>query len=106
YLEAFERAPEFAKRIRGARREERLVGMSVPNYFHKPFGPGWALVGDAGYNRDFMTAQGISDAFRDAEACATAIDDSFQGKRPFDATMGAYQEARDQQVSAIYEFTC
>ena len=42
----------------------------VPNYFRKPFGPGWALVGDAGYNKDFITAQGIQDAFRDAELCA------------------------------------
>ena len=30
------------------------------------YGAGWALVGDAGYNKDSITAQGISDAFRDA----------------------------------------
>ena len=42
----------------------------MPNFFRKPFGPGWALVGDAGYNKDFITAQGINDAFRDAELCA------------------------------------
>ena len=46
----------------------------MPNYFRKPYGPGWALVGDAGYNRDFITAQGIMDAFRDAELCAAALD--------------------------------
>ena len=49
----------------------------MPNYFRKPFGPGWALVGDAGYNKDFITAQGIHDAFRDAELCATALDEAF-----------------------------
>ena len=76
YLEAFERAPAFAERIRAARREERFVGAAVPNFFRKPFGPGWALVGDAGYNKDFITAQGISDAFRDAELCANALDES------------------------------
>jgi 2-polyprenyl-6-methoxyphenol hydroxylase-like FAD-dependent oxidoreductase len=106
YLEGFERAPEFAKRIRAARREERIAGMFVPNFFRRPFGPGWALVGDAGYNRDFMTAQGMSDAFRDAEACATAIGESLSGRRSFDSAMGAYQTARDEQVSAMYEFTC
>ncbi len=66
--------PAFAERVRAARREERFAGMAVPNYFRRPYGPGWALVGDAGYNKDFITAQGISDAFRDAELCATALD--------------------------------
>lgn len=37
----------------------------------QPYGPGWALAGDAGYNKDPTTAQGISDAFRDAELRAT-----------------------------------
>jgi flavin-dependent dehydrogenase len=48
-------------------------------------------VGDAGYNRDFVTAQGILDAFRDAELCATAIDQSLSGARPFEDAMGEYQ---------------
>ena len=106
YLRAFERAPEFAERIRGAKREERLVGASVPNFFRKPYGPGWALVGDAGYTRDFMTAQGINDAFRDSELCANALDDTWSGRRTFDDAMASYQERRDRQVRAIYEFTC
>ena len=51
-----------------AKREEKWFGTAgVPNYFRQPFGPGWALVGDAGYNKDPITAQGISDAFIDAE---------------------------------------
>ena len=106
YMQAFERAPAFAERIRAARREERFFGAAVPNFFRKPFGPGWALVGDAGYNRDFITAQGISDAFRDAELCANALDECFSGARPFDAAMAAYQSARDAQVLPMYEFTC
>ena len=106
YLEAFERAPAFAERIRAGKREERVFGAAVPNFFRKPFGPGWALVGDAGYNRDFITAQGISDAFRDAEHCVSAIDESFSGARPFEAAMAAYQSARDRQVLPMYDFTC
>jgi len=51
----------------------------VPNFFRKPYGPGWALIGDAGYNKDFITAQGIHDAFRDAELCVTALDEAFGG---------------------------
>jgi 2-polyprenyl-6-methoxyphenol hydroxylase-like FAD-dependent oxidoreductase len=53
-----ELAPPFADRVHAARREERFIGAAVPNYFRKPFGPGWALVGDAGYNKDFITAPG------------------------------------------------
>ena len=75
----FDQAPEFAERIRGAKREARFAGTAVKNYFRKPFGPGWALVGDAGYNKDFITAQGITDAFRDAELCASALDESLSG---------------------------
>lgn len=106
YLKMFDLAPPFADRIRAAKREARLVGTAVPNYFRKPFGAGWALVGDAGYNKDFITAQGIQDAFRDAELCATALDQAFSGTRSFDAAMGEYQSVRDKHVKAMYEFTC
>jgi len=106
YLRAFDRAPEFAARIRDAKREERLVGASVPNFFRTPYGSGWALVGDAGYTRDFMTAQGINDAFRDAELCANALGDAWSGRRSWDEAMADYQARRDRQVRAMYEFTC
>jgi flavin-dependent dehydrogenase len=105
YLKTFELAPEFAARVRGAKREERFSGGSVPNFFRKPFGPGWALVGDAGYNKDPITAQGISDAFRDAELCSEALDESFTGRRPFSDAMSQYQQTRDADVLPMYEFT-
>ena len=106
YLASFDRAPAFAERLRAAKREDRFYGTTVPNYFRKPFGPGWALVGDAGYLRDFITAQGISDAFRDAEACATALHGWLSGAHGFEQGMAAYQAARDRQVTPMYEFTC
>ena len=106
YQKVIDMAPAFAERMRGAKREERFVGTAVPNYFRKPFGPGWALVGDAGYNKDFITAFGITDAFRQAELCATALDQSFSGARPFDVAMREYQSARDEHAMARYEFTC
>ncbi|MQA31194.1 MAG: oxidoreductase [Luteitalea sp.] len=106
YLRAFERAPAFEERIRAARREERFVGAAVPNFFRRCFGPGWALVGDAGYNKDFITAQGITDAFRDADVCANALHESLSGVRSFDVAMGEYQATRDEQVLPMYEFTC
>lgn len=102
YLKTLELAPEFAERVRGATREERFTGGSVPNFFRKPFGPGWALVGDAGYNRDPITAQGISDAFRDAELCSTAMEETFSGRRSYEDAMSADQMTRDTQVLPIY----
>lgn len=104
-LKMLELVPPFAERIRAANREARYVGTAVPNFFRKPFGPGWALVGDAGYNKDFITAQGITDAFRDAELCATALHETFSGVCSFEVAMARYQSTRDQHVLPMYEFT-
>jgi 2-polyprenyl-6-methoxyphenol hydroxylase-like FAD-dependent oxidoreductase len=106
FLAMLELAPAFAERLRAATRQARFVGTAVPNYFRRPYGPGWALVGDAGYNKDFITAQGMHDAFRDAELCATALDQAFSGARPFEAAMADYQSTRDRQVLPMYELTC
>jgi 2-polyprenyl-6-methoxyphenol hydroxylase-like FAD-dependent oxidoreductase len=98
--------PSFAERLRSAKREARYTGAALPNYFRKPFGPGWALVGDAGYIKDSITAQGIADAFLDAERCADAIDSAFSGASSFDHAMDRYQRLRDEHALPIYELTC
>jgi flavin-dependent dehydrogenase len=106
YLKLFHLTPAFAERLKGAKRESRFAGVPTPNFFRKPFGPGWALVGDAGYLKDPITAQGILDAFRDAEACVTALDAAFAGTRTFDDGLGDYQRVRDELVFPMYDFTC
>jgi flavin-dependent dehydrogenase len=106
YLKTLELAPEFAERVRGARREAPFRGEPGPNFFRKPYGPGWALVGDAGYIKDPVTAWGISDAFRDAELCTTALAASFLGTRPFDEAMSDYQKQRDEHSLPMFELTC
>jgi len=106
YRATFDLVPELAERIAGARLESRLIGAAVPNFFRKPFGPGWALVGDAGYLRDFITGQGMQDAFRDAELCATGVADALEGRRPFENAMADYQSIRDAAVNGIYDLTC
>jgi flavin-dependent dehydrogenase len=105
YLKTFELAPAFAERVRAATRADRFHVGEVAGFFRTPFGPGWALVGDAGYNKDPITAQGIGDAFRDAERCATAVDEALSGTRSFDDAMGDYQRERDGHALPIYEFT-
>jgi flavin-dependent dehydrogenase len=106
YLESFEQAPSFAERVRAATREAPYRGAAVASYFRKPFGPGWALVGDAGYNKDPVTAWGISDAFRDADLCATAITGWLSGGDIFDHAMTNYQQARDEDATAMFDLTC
>lgn len=106
FLNMFDLAPEFAERVRGAKREAPFAGAAVTNFFRKPYGPGWALVGDAGYNKDPITAQGIQDAFRDAEQCAAALEQIYTHARSFDQAMGEYQRKRDEHVLPMYEFTC
>lgn len=105
YMGTFGLVPGFAERIRDARRETRFVGTAVPNHLRKPYGPGWMLIGDAGYNKDFITAFGMHDAFRDAEQCAHALDETFTGGRPFDEAMADFHSARDQHVLPFYELT-
>jgi 2-polyprenyl-6-methoxyphenol hydroxylase-like FAD-dependent oxidoreductase len=98
--------PSFAARVGAATRAERFAGAAVPGYFRTPYGPGWALVGDAGYNKDFITAQGIQDAFLDAELCTAALHQAYAGERPYEAAMRGYQETRDGRALPMYELTC
>jgi len=102
-----ESTPTVADRLQRARREEKWVGTAgVANYFRRPYGPGWALVGDAGYDKDPITAQGISDAFVDAQTLTQAIDDGLSGRRPLDQALADYQSRRDERVRPMYRFTC
>jgi len=48
--------------------------------------------------------QGISDAFIDAEALTTALDDGWSGRSPLDAALAEYQSRCDQRAKPMYEF--
>ncbi|HEX3100385.1 MAG TPA: hypothetical protein VHQ01_01260, partial [Pyrinomonadaceae bacterium] len=105
YLRALESVPKLAERISRGKREERIYGTGdVPNFFRKSHGPGWALVGDAGYHKDPVGAQGISDAFRDAENIADAVDKGLSGQMPMGEALAQYEEERNREVMAMYEF--
>ena len=107
YLKALDAIPTVGERVRGAKREEPFVGTNdQPNYFRKPYGPGWALVGDAGYHRDFITGLGITDAFRDAQLLADAIDDGLAQRRPLDEAMAGYEQRRNEVAKPLYDITC
>jgi 2-polyprenyl-6-methoxyphenol hydroxylase-like FAD-dependent oxidoreductase len=106
-MRTFDLAPEFAERIRGATRQTRFTGSGdLPGWFRVPYGPGWALAGDAGYHKHPITAFGISDAFRDAERMAGALDDALTGRRTWDAALGDFHRLRDEDAMPKYGFTC
>jgi 2-polyprenyl-6-methoxyphenol hydroxylase-like FAD-dependent oxidoreductase len=103
---ALELAPDFAARVRGARRVERWYGSAgVPGQFRRPYGRGWALVGDAGHCKDPMTAQGISDSFLDAERLVEALDAGLAGRGALEERLAAHEAARNARLRPMYEFT-
>ena len=92
--------------MRQGKREDRFAGTSeLLNFFRKPYGSGWALVGDAGYHKDPITAQGISDAFRDAELLANAVDAGLSDTKPLEEAMSEYEQRRNEAAMPMYEFT-
>jgi 2-polyprenyl-6-methoxyphenol hydroxylase-like FAD-dependent oxidoreductase len=106
FLAALDHAPGLAERVRGGRRVEPFRGTdALPFFFRRPYGPGWALVGDAGYHKDPITAEGITDAFRDAELLADALDAGFTGAQPAEEALAGYERRRNEAALPVYEFT-
>jgi len=104
--EAVELAPRLAERLRHGRRASGFRGTRhLPFFLRRPHGPGWALVGDAGYHKDPITAEGITDAFRDAELLADAIDAGFSGRAALDDALAGYERERDARIRPLYELT-
>jgi flavin-dependent dehydrogenase len=102
-MAALDRAPGLGERLRAGQRAERFYGSGdMPNFLRKPFGPGWALVGDAGCHKDPFQAHGVCDALRDAELLAEAADEGFSGDRPLEAALADYQQRRDQDTLPAY----
>jgi flavin-dependent dehydrogenase len=100
-------APELMARLRAARRTSGARGaLRLPNHVRQAAGPGWALVGDAGYHRDPITGHGISDAFRDAELLARSLDGVLRDDADERVALGAYQTTRDSMLAEIFDITC
>jgi 2-polyprenyl-6-methoxyphenol hydroxylase-like FAD-dependent oxidoreductase len=102
-----EAAPDLTARLRRARRTSPVRGtIRLPNQVRQAFGPGWALVGDAGYHRDAVTGHGLSDAFRDAELLAVALNGALRGELYETAALAGYQRQRSQALREIFAITC
>ncbi|MGB5302095.1 MAG: NAD(P)/FAD-dependent oxidoreductase [Gemmatimonadota bacterium] len=100
-----EHAPEFARRVREAKREGRWMSGSTRGFIRTASGPGWALVGDAGLTMDPIGAMGISNAFRDADLLAEAVHEGLSGNASLDEALETFEERRDQASLPVYGFS-
>ena len=92
-------APELAEHA-AANDVSRLKAFrGTQGLLRQAHGPGWLLVGDAGFFRDPLTSHGISDALRDAEGAAMAL---LAGS---DFELRRFQEERDEIVLPILQTT-
>ena len=76
-----------------------------PGWIRASAGPGWALVGDAGYFKDPITAHGITDALRDAELLARAVLDAPRGGRAQLNALRDYERTRDRLSEPLFDIT-
>jgi 2-polyprenyl-6-methoxyphenol hydroxylase-like FAD-dependent oxidoreductase len=92
-------APKLAPAFSAYGGERLKAFRGSPGRLRQAYGPGWMLVGDAGFFRDPLTSHGISDALRDAEGAASAILSNRE------SAMRAFQEERDQIAVPILAAT-
>jgi flavin-dependent dehydrogenase len=96
FFDVLDRAPWLGERVRAGRRTERFSGTGdLPNVVRRPYGAGWALVGDAGCHKDPFGALGVCDALRDAELLAGAAHTGLAGEQPLAAALAGYGRQRN-----------
>lgn len=97
---------EMGELLRPAKQIGRFFrSLGIPGFLRTPGGPGWVLVGDAGFTKDPLSAHGISDAFRDAELAARAINVVLRGEQRTEQAMAGYQATRDRFALPLQEVT-
>ena len=93
-------SPDLASRVAKSEISGKLRAFAgTTGFLRRSVGPGWALVGDAGYFKDPITAHGITDALRDAELLARAAAEGG------DDAMAGYQETRNDLVRGLLDVT-
>jgi flavin-dependent dehydrogenase len=98
--------PALVDRVRDARPVSPTRGWSgVPGFARQSWGPGWALVGDAGYFKDPITSHGITDALRDAELLAERVIAGLGSYVPEEGALADYQTTRERLSRQLFEVT-
>jgi flavin-dependent dehydrogenase len=97
-------SPALASRVAGAippQAVRRFTG--PPGFLRRCWGPGWALVGDAGYWKDPIGVHGITDALRDAELLARALIAADGGGQDRTDALAGYQATRDRLSVDLFD---
>ena len=106
YLRTLVLCGDLGERVRSGSRAERLrTTPDQPNMFRYPHGPGWALAGDAGVVMDSISAQGMTNALRDASYLSGAVAAGLGGSRPLAEALRDHQRRRDRAIRGVYDFT-
>jgi 2-polyprenyl-6-methoxyphenol hydroxylase-like FAD-dependent oxidoreductase len=106
YLRTLDLCGDLGERVRSGNRAERLrTTPDQPNTFRCSHGPGWALAGDAGVVMDSVSAQGMTNALRDASSLSAAVVVGLGGSRPLAGALHAHQRRRDRAIRGMYDFT-
>jgi 2-polyprenyl-6-methoxyphenol hydroxylase-like FAD-dependent oxidoreductase len=101
-----EAAPELRDRFADASPTSPLHRFQGrPGHLRRASGPGWALVGDAGYFKDPITAHGLTDALRDAELLARAVIAAFADGGDEAELLADYQRTRDRLSLPLFTVT-
>jgi flavin-dependent dehydrogenase len=101
-----EAAPGLARSISAAAPVGTLRGFpGQPGWIRASAGPGWALVGDAGYFKDPITAHGITDALRDAELLARAVLEAPRSRHLQLKALRDYEGTRDRLSEPLFDIT-
>jgi 2-polyprenyl-6-methoxyphenol hydroxylase-like FAD-dependent oxidoreductase len=99
-------SPNMAAQLQTAERMSPFYRtLGLPGFLRVPGGPGWALVGDAGFTKDPVSARGISDALRDAELLTNALDDVLQERESETVALTTYHLTRDRFALPLHEAT-
>ncbi|HKD82415.1 MAG TPA: NAD(P)/FAD-dependent oxidoreductase [Candidatus Angelobacter sp.] len=100
-------SPEITELVRAGKREEPFKACgTMPAFQRELYGPGWALVGDAGSFKDQVTAMGITHSFRDAELITGFIHRALSGEVPMENAMAEYCRVRDADYHEYFDLVC
>jgi 2-polyprenyl-6-methoxyphenol hydroxylase-like FAD-dependent oxidoreductase len=98
--------PALEDRLSQARLASHFTGTAATNgFFRQAAGKGWALLGDAGYHKDPITAQGMTDALLHAELLAFQIVSGLGGAQDLDSSLAEYGRSRDASAKPLYDMT-
>jgi 2-polyprenyl-6-methoxyphenol hydroxylase-like FAD-dependent oxidoreductase len=99
-------APEVFDQLATSDQVVRLHGTGDQrNFFRQPWGPGWALVGDAGHHEDSITARGITNAFIQAELLCEEVAGNLDSEKQLATALSRFSERRDAALIGTYRST-